>query len=259
MVFSTCLINCEPHILHKQYSRKIFFQHTAATFTAATVVVPTMVSLLPRSVSAAALPSPEEAVATLESARTTLAFLLTNWEKTVIDCSTADVSRDLLETQNKEQLLEKAKTFALFDKDAAVLSCKESNSKVRTFITRLKRLDGQFSGAKLVVIDKVRIFRLPLPLHTSANTTLPTAGSPQEGDIERYFDLVDRYNNALSAANSASYTASMDFSSLNANKMDTSLNKEDQQLSGGSDNMDNTKIELRTALEAITEITEMLK
>ncbi|GMH49638.1 hypothetical protein TrRE_jg3672 [Triparma retinervis] len=234
MVFSTCLINCEPHILHKQYSRKIFFQHTAATFTAATVVVPTMVSLLPRSVSAAALPSPEEAVATLESARTTLAFLLTNWEKTVIDCSTADVSRDLLETQNKEQLLEKAKTFALFDKDAAVLSCKESNSKVRTFITRLKRLDGQFSGAKLVVIDK-------------------------EGDIERYFDLVDRYNNALSAANSASYTASMDFSSLNANKMDTSLNKEDQQLSGGSDNMDNTKIELRTALEAITEITEMLK
>jgi hypothetical protein len=56
--------------------------------------------------------------------------------------------------------------------------------------------------------------------------------SLQDGDIERYFDLVDTYNNALSAANSASYTASMDFSSLNANKMDTSLNREDQTLSG---------------------------
>jgi len=106
-------------------------------------------------------------------------------EKTVIDCSTADLSRDLLETKNKEQLLEKvrlseersnelatpslvtksahlgtfikkrassettaiilitypnpfrdslrslqAKTFALFNKDAAVLSCKKSNRKV---------------------------------------------------------------------------------------------------------------------------------
>lgn len=83
--------------------------------------------------------------------------------------------------------------------------------------------------------------------------------SLQEGDIERYFDLVDTYNNALSAANSASYTASMDFSSLNANKMDTSLNREDQKLSGGSDNMNNTKDELRRALEAITDIMELLQ
>lgn len=133
------------------------FSHAVATgFSAPLAAATFAVPFLPRLVFAAVNPSPEEAVETLISARTTLAFLLANWEKTVIDCSTADVSRDLLETQNKEQLLEKAKTFALFDKDAAVLSCKESNGKVRQFITRLKRLDGQFASAKVVVMDKVR-------------------------------------------------------------------------------------------------------
>jgi hypothetical protein len=151
--------HCEPYSL--VVSRKKFlykgFSHAVATgFSAPLAAATFAVPFLPRSVFAAVNPSPEEAVETLISARTTLAFLLANWEKTVIDCSTADVSRDLLETQNKEQLLEKAKTFALFDKDAAVLSCKESNGKVRQFITRLKRLDGQFASAKVVVMDKVR-------------------------------------------------------------------------------------------------------
>mmetsp|Transcript_13652 Transcript_13652/g.27922 ORF Transcript_13652/g.27922 Transcript_13652/m.27922 type:complete len:249 (-) Transcript_13652:3-749(-) len=208
-----------------QESRRGFFWKFG--MSSATLITPIS------SYATPATPS-EEAVGTLVAARDTLDFLLSNWEKTVIDCSTADVSRDLLESQNKEQLLEKAKTFALFDKDAAVLSCKESNGKVRQFINRLKRLDGQFASAKFAVMEKDR-------------------------DIERYFELVDTYNSALSAANSASYTASMDFSSLNANKMDTTVNREDQQLAGGSDNMNNTREELRRALLAINEITQLLQ
>ena len=60
--------------------------------------------------------SATDAAETLIASRAALAALLANWEKATIDCSVADVSRELLEQKNKEELLEKAKTFALFDK-----------------------------------------------------------------------------------------------------------------------------------------------
>ena len=125
-----------------------------------------------------------------------------------------------------------AKTFALFNKDAAVLSCKKSNRKVemrslqllswpypnlfhdslrsslvavRKSITRLKRLDSEFKSAKSVVMGK-------------------------DGDLDAYFELVDTYKSALSAANSASYTTSMDF-------LPSTLRRWTRQYTGGTRNL----------------------
>jgi hypothetical protein len=67
-------------------------------------------------------------------ARDTLDTLLTNYKRATIDCTFADVPRELLETKNKELLLEKASTFALFDKSVSVETCKTTNRIVRDYL-----------------------------------------------------------------------------------------------------------------------------
>jgi len=177
--------------------------------------------------------SATDAAETLIASRAALAALLANWEKATIDCSVADVSRELLEQKNKEELLEKAKTFALFDKDAAVMSCKEDNKKVRSFITRLKSLDKQFKSCAPLV-------------------------SLKSDDLETYFDYVEKYSSAMSAADSASYRMSMDFASINSQKMDNTKNREEQELTGGGGAKDATRVSLQQALDYISAACDMI-
>lgn len=70
----------------------------------------------------------------IQQAQTTLTTLLDNWQRATVDCTFADVPRDLLERKNKELLLEKAKTSALFDKSASVETCKTTNRIVRDYL-----------------------------------------------------------------------------------------------------------------------------
>lgn len=70
----------------------------------------------------------------LIEAQETLGTLLDNWKRATIDCTYADVPRELLEQKNKELLLEKASTFALFDKSVSVESCKTTNRIVRDYL-----------------------------------------------------------------------------------------------------------------------------
>ena len=63
-----------------------------------------------------------------------LSSLLNNWERATLDCTYADVPRELLEAKNKEKLLEKAKTSALFDKSASVVSCRKNPRIVREYL-----------------------------------------------------------------------------------------------------------------------------
>jgi hypothetical protein len=58
------------------------------------------------------------------------------------------VPRDLLATENKELLLEKASTFALFDKSLLVETCKTTNRIVRDYL-------GANGIGPLVNIDKM--------------------------------------------------------------------------------------------------------
>ena len=78
--------------------------------------------------------STESDIATIQEATQALTNLLENWDRATIDCTYADVPRDLLEAKNKEKLLEKASEFALFDKSTSVVSCKKTNRIVRDYI-----------------------------------------------------------------------------------------------------------------------------
>jgi hypothetical protein len=85
--------------------------------------------------------SPQTAVAVedpnisaIKEAKSTLQLLLDNWQRATVDCNYADVPRDLLSTEKKNELLEKASTFALFDKSVSVESCRKTNRIVRQYI-----------------------------------------------------------------------------------------------------------------------------
>ena len=86
-------------------------------WTAASIAAVTATLLSPATASAAAEKEDPATtiIAPIRTATRTLQKLIDNWEDSVVDCNYADVPRELLETKNKEQLLEKASTFALFD------------------------------------------------------------------------------------------------------------------------------------------------
>jgi len=147
-----------------------------------------------------ALPSPshavdkEEIAAPIRAAAKALQALLDNWEESVIDCNYADVPRELLETKNKEQLLEKASTFALFDKSVSVVTCKTNNKKIRDYL-------GRTGLGPVVGLDKK--LRLVLDLIDDPD------------DLDAYVAATETIQQALSRADSYSYTAGGDYSALN--------------------------------------------
>jgi hypothetical protein len=105
--------------------------------------------VLPKFSNAASKPAAdrESPLGRIVNAQETLDKLLQNWKRATVDCTFADVPRELLETKNKELLLEKASTFALFDKSVSVETCKTSNKIVRDYL-------GTTGIGPLVGIDK---------------------------------------------------------------------------------------------------------
>ena len=161
--------------------------------------------------------------------------MLSSWGKSTTNCDIADVSSQLLSDGQKEELLEKAKTVALFDKDAAVMSCRQDNKKVRSFILQLTKLDKEFNEVRDVVVEK-------------------------DGDLDQYFELVDEYSRHMSSVNSLSYMGSQDFSSLNSQTMDMTKDLGEQALSGGRENaLGRAEAELKIALKALARIVGMLE
>lgn len=124
----------------------------------------------------------------------TLQKLLDNWEDSVIDCNYADVPRELLETKNKEQLLIKASTFALFDKSVSVVTCKTNNKKIRDYL-------GRTGIGPVVGLDKK--LRKALDL------------IDDQDDLDAYVQATEAAQQALSRADSYSYTAGGDYDALN--------------------------------------------
>jgi len=86
----------------------------------------------------------------LLEAQGTLNTLLTNYKRATIDCTFAEVPRELLETKNKELLLEKAATNALFDKSASIETCKTTNRIVRDYLGVTGK--GMFEAASMLII-----------------------------------------------------------------------------------------------------------
>ena len=106
-------------------SRRRWIRSLATAFISESVVFPAVANAISNKSS----PLPK-----LMEAQDTLDKLLSNWKKATIDCTYADVPRELLEAKNKELLLEKASTFALFDKSVSVETCKTTNRIVRDYL-----------------------------------------------------------------------------------------------------------------------------
>jgi hypothetical protein len=118
-------------------SRRKWFG-TVATTATSFVYAGGAVLAIPSASHAASSPPPQNdadsLIQSIQDAQTTLGLLLDNWERATTQCNFADVPRDLLSADNKQQLLEKASTFALFDKSVSIESCKTTNRLVRDYI-----------------------------------------------------------------------------------------------------------------------------
>lgn len=88
----------------------------------------------------------------LVEAQETLDTLLSNYKRATVDCTFADVPRELLETKNKELLLEKAATNALFDKSASIETCKTTNRIVRNYLGVTGK--GKSAADKILISER---------------------------------------------------------------------------------------------------------
>ena len=169
-------------------------------------------------------------VIVLEEASEALESLLNNWERATELCTFADVPRELLETRNKEQLLDKASTFALFDKSVSVTSCKTSNKIVRDYI-------GATGKGPLVGIEK-RLRKRQLIEHVDPDF------------LDEFIAESELFSQSLAKATSLSYAAGVaDFDSMNnfqqGRKSDT-----------GTSNLEETK---KSIFEAKISLDKLLR
>ena len=183
-------------------------------------------------VPAASAITPVEA---LDDASDTLHTLLDNWENAVVDCTFADVPRELLETKNKEQLLEKAKVSALFDKSASVVSCKTTNRKVRDYI-----------GAT----GKGPVVGLPKKMRAS----LDSLKDPDS--LDDFVQLSELVEQDLSRAGSLSYTSGVaDFYALN--NFDPS--EQDAVIKAPNSNLAQARVAIQSAVENLDRIRMLME
>lgn len=172
--------------------------------------------------------------AMLTDAIDALSSLIDNWERATVDCTYADVPRELLETKNKETLLEKASEFALFDKSTSVVSCKRSNRVVRDYI-------GVTGKGPLVNLEK-RLLKRSLVEQVDPD------------NLDDYFSAVETFSQEMAKANSLSYTAgTADFDSVNNfAKGEASVNEGDSNLEQARRAIEEANKALKIASSLIT-------
>ena len=175
----------------------------------------------------------DDPIGAIRDAKNTLQTLLDNWARAIIDCTYADVPRELLEAKNKEKLLEKASTFALFDKSVSVVSCKTSNRIVRDYL-------GRSGKGPLVGLDKVVKKSLSFV--------------EDSDDLDAFVQASEALQQALSKADSLSYAAGIaDFSAIN------NFDKADEQMILASNsNLEQARIAIQDAVDNLNRILSIL-
>ena len=212
-----------PH-RRKSFSRRVVFSQIGAAFIS-----------LPNNVAYAkeAPPSVSD-ISMLTDATDALSSLIENWERATVDCTYADVPRELLETKNKEKLLEKASEFALFDKSTSVVSCKRTNRVVRDYI-------GVTGKGPLVSLEK-RLLKKSL------------VEQVEPDNLDDYFSAVETFSQEMAKANSLSYTAgTADFDSVNNfAKGEANVNEGDSNLEQARRAIEEANKALKIASSLIT-------
>lgn len=216
-----CLTQCSSYSVDINYvhSRRRVLANAIASAGAATL------SSVPNAIAKETQPQSDLSI--LNDATEALSSLLENWDRATVDCTYADVPRELLEAKNKEKLLEKASEFALFDKSTSVVSCKKTNRIVRDYIGATGK--GPCVGIEKRLLKKNVVEKV----------------NPEY--LDDYFASVESFSQALSRATSSAYTAGVsDFDSVN------NFAKTDSKLNGDGSN-------LEQARKAIEEANACLK
>jgi hypothetical protein len=167
----------------------------------------------------------------------TLQKLLDNWKNAVVDCRFADVPRELLETKNKELLLEKASEFALFDKSVSVETCQIKIMTVRDYL-------GTTGIGPLAKLNDLLNAIVRQSLLVDDDTM----------DIELLIERTERVQRDVGIADSLAYSARRDFGSLNNFEkadMDRILNDE-------TTNLSKARNLIRTIVTELQEILQMI-
>ena len=173
---------------------------------------------LPASVCAAI-----DVNAQLNAGVSALDVLLRDWDSLTIDCTYAEIPRALLETKNKELLLEKASTLALFDKSTSITVCKSSSRQVRQALEPLGKLAQGLQTAS--VAERIR-----------------------EADFEAYLAAAEGYESAISAADAAAYLAASDYSARTSFKQGETPSTPNLDAARGS------VVDAREALAALSKL-----
>jgi hypothetical protein len=132
---------------------------------------------------------------TIVAAIRVLQYLLDHWQETVVDCEYADVPRELLERRNKELLLEKAATNALFDKSVSVTSCKIDVASLRQALR---------SNSPVAQLPDALISVLP-DLNNIDN----------DDDNDKWLERIEDVQRDLIRIDGLAYAARRDYSALN--------------------------------------------
>ena len=194
LIAACCMSHCHSYSMttHNTLSRRIALGNILSSTT---TFIATL-SNSPEVTPAKEAPMEQSDISILLEATDALSSLLANWERATVDCTYADVPRELLEVKNKEKLLEKASEFALFDKSTSVVSCKRTNRIVRDYI-------GSTGKGPLVAIEK-RLLK----------KNVVEKVDPEY--LDEYIAAVELFSQALSRAKSLSYTAGVsDFDAVN--------------------------------------------
>ena len=203
----------------------------------ATTAVLLPITLPQSAIAAATAGEPTDVEEALMEAKKTLQTLLDNWSNAVIDCTYADVPRELLAAENKELLLEKAKTSALFDKSASVVSCKTINTKVRDY---------------LGITGKGPVSVLPKVLKGGLTQIMDMDG---DVDLDLYVQTTEQVQQALFKADSLSYEARRDFTSMN--NFDES--QSEKVLADPNSNLSQAKQAIMAAIDGIDQLLKLLR
>ena len=248
-VMSFLLLDCPSFSYQPAISKRSTKRHHAFAFSTSTrdpihfsrrdwvaTGIASLTTALPLdSLALAANPYPKDPadlVASIRQASRALQKLLDNWEESVIDCNYADVPRDLLGADNKEQLLEKASTFALFDKSVSVDTCRTNNKKIRDYL-------GRTGIGPVVGLDK--ILRQALDLIVDPD------------DLDAFVQATEAVQQALSRADSYSYTAGGDYDALN------NFDKEEQnKVLENNVNLKQVRQSIQTAIDNLNTILRIL-
>jgi len=152
------------------------------------VIAAACCTLVPRRVQATSNPTER-----LGKGLSTLEALLRNWDNVTVDCSYAEIPREILESKNKEKLLLQATQNALFDKSSSINVCKSTVRVVRQQL-------GTTADSPLSRIDRVL-----------GDPALLARVAPEDGDT--FVDVSERLQAALRAADAAAFASeASDFS-----------------------------------------------